>query len=202
MFRHTRLALSFVMPDPDRASRPLSSVGSAAKDICLENRRAPRRVPPSNSRGWLRFSKHIPFSAALLAIGRRPAKRLSLRFLPRQDSGEPFGPVTAGYRAKVAIFLPRQDSQGRPSPVAAGKRGLSVRTCSRQDQTARYNPVAAELLGHPSDSARQSLPKREKRSGAGGFSGQAHFFCAWNENPERSGALKRSTIVIEKRSDL
>ena len=126
MFRHTRLALSFVMPDPDRASRPLSSVAPlrriyAWKTVALRATppTAPRRAPPSNSRGWLRFSKHIPFSAALLAIGRRPAKGLSLRFLPRQDSGEPFGPVTAGYRAKMAVFLPRQDSRTPLIPVAA-----------------------------------------------------------------------------------
>ena len=119
MFRHTRLALSFVMPDPDRASRPLSSVGSAAKDICLENRRAPRRPPPSNSRGWLRFFKHIPFSAALLVIGRRQTEGLSLRFWPRQDPGVSSGPVAASFRVKVAVFLPRQDCHRPQDPVAA-----------------------------------------------------------------------------------
>ena len=114
------------MSSSDRASRSLSSDASlrrvyAWKTVSLRSTppTASRRAPPSNSRGWLRFSKHIPFSAALLAIGRLQAKRLSLRFLPRQDSGEPFGPVTAGYRAKMAVFLPRQDSRTPLNPVAA-----------------------------------------------------------------------------------
>ena len=126
MFRHTRLALSFVMPDPDRASRPLSSVAPlrrvyAWKTVALRATppTAPRRAPPSNSRGWLRFSKHIPFSAALLVIGRRQTEGLSLRFWPRQDPGVSSGPVAAGYRAKVAVFLPRQDSRTPLNPVAA-----------------------------------------------------------------------------------
>ncbi len=54
-----------------------SPVGrSAAKGICLENRRAcatpptaSRRAPPSNSRGWLRFSKHIPSPLRLAQSG-------------------------------------------------------------------------------------------------------------------------------------
>ena len=126
MFRHTRLALSFVMPDPDRASRPLSSVAPlrriyAWKTVALRATppTASRRAPPSNSRGWLRFSKHIPFSAALLVIGRRQTEGLSLRFWPRQDPGVSSGPVAASFRVKVAVFLPRQDCHRPQDPVAA-----------------------------------------------------------------------------------
>jgi hypothetical protein len=67
----------------------------------------------------MRLARKPTRSAARLAIGRRQSKGLSLRFLPRQDSGVSSGPVAVGKKAKLSKTRTRQDPKVHYNPVAA-----------------------------------------------------------------------------------
>ena len=67
----------------------------------------------------MRLAQKPTRSAARLAVGRRQAKGLSLRFPPRQDSGVSSGPVAAEKKANLSKTRTRQDPKVHYNPVAA-----------------------------------------------------------------------------------